>query len=60
MKINALLTPELDLDELSASLLNSHGQTNILAVHSRFFVTVAKTRFGLLNLLAIRLIQSIY
>jgi hypothetical protein len=48
-KINTLLTPELDLGEWSASLLNSHGQTNTLAFLSRFFGTVTETRFGLLT-----------
>jgi len=37
LKINALLTPELDLGEWSASLLNSYGQTNILTLRRPFF-----------------------
>jgi hypothetical protein len=48
LQISAILTPELDLGERLGSLLNSHGQTNILALLSRFFVTAVETRFGLL------------
>jgi hypothetical protein len=60
LKINALLTPELDLGELSASLLNSHGQTNILPFRSRFFRYCYGNPLRPAYLLAIRLIQSIH